>query len=258
MAELLQIFPKLHAQETDAVAQPTFGTINISGGGTQNASVLLKSDKTSVAVGERFKVRVEIKTNTITVNEFRIVVDFDPTKLQVVDQDTNTVGTQVKNLDTIFLVSDQSQDNTVSSVGRVRFVGKTASGNAFSVNRDVIEIEFQAQATGSSPIRIVTGSTGTQLVRQSGIGVSYTSNEVTLQVTTSSQTGTGGNGGNTGGNTGTGNTGGTGGTGDIGTLPDTAIPAGMGESILLVLSMVLIIAGLKLSLEGRKAKKKID
>ena len=252
MAELLNIFPKVYAQEanSDAISQPTFGTINISQGGSQSSTILLKSTSTATKVGERFKVRVEVKTNNIPVSEYKVVIDFDPTKLQVVDQDSTVTGNQIKNLDTIFLPTNPQTDNIVSATGRITFKGQTTDGNALSINREVLEIEFQTQAVGSSPIKIATGSTGSQLIRQNGSGISYTGNEVTLQISPA----TTGNGTTTPtvpanpitptsqGSTGSGNK----------SLPDTAFEGGVSDFLIVGLSVMVIITGLAMSISRRK------
>lgn len=254
MAEL-RIFPIVKAQTLDATAQPTFGPIDVNGGSTVTSSMLLRSSSTSVAVGDKFKVTVEIKTNTTTINEYRVVVDFDPARLQVVDQDPATTGTQIKLLDTIFVVENPQTDNTVSPTGRITLIAKVPSGNAFQVNRDVAEIEFQAQTVGSSNIRIFQDVNGSRLIRQSGVGVAFTPNQVTVQVTTASGTNT-----STGGTTApppppstqTATTGTTGG-GTTSQIPNTAIEDPIGAFFVILSAMVLILTGFRLRSErGQK------
>jgi hypothetical protein len=248
----LRIFPIVEAQSLDSIAQPTFGPIDVSGGSTASASMLLKSSKTSAVVGEKFKVTVEIKTNTVTINEYRIVIDFDPARLQVVDQDTTTPGTQVKLLDTIFTVATPATDNIVSSTGRITLIAKVASGNAFQVNRDVAEIEFQAQTAGSTAIKIFQDVNGSRLIRQSGVGVAFTPNQVTVQITASS--------GTTTTTTTTGSTPPpppvsqttTGGT-TVNQIPVTAIEDPIGAIFVIVSALILITTGFKLRSERAKS-----
>jgi len=185
MANFINIIPVVEAQSADAVAQPTFGPIEVGGGSTVSSSVLIRSDKTAVKVGDTFKVKVEIKTNNITINEYKVVVDFDPNLLSVMDQDSNTQGTQVSLLDTVFQVSNPVVNNTVLN-GRVIIDAKAASGNAFQVNRDVVEVQFQAQASGSATIKLTQGADGTQLTKLEGNSVSFTSNEITTLITSQS------------------------------------------------------------------------
>ncbi|GAB4284031.1 MAG: hypothetical protein Kow0081_0920 [Candidatus Dojkabacteria bacterium] len=183
MANLINILiPKVNAQ-ADATAQPTFGLINVGGGNALTGQVLLSSSNTAPKVGERFKVRVKIDTQDVQIIEYRIAIEFDSTKLQVVDANQQVNGVQVSFLDDVFEVEDVSTDNlTNNNIGTI-FV-KAKSGDPLTLNKDVIEIEFQAQAVGSSVIRIQEGTTGTQLIRQAGQGLVYTSNEVTIDITT--------------------------------------------------------------------------
>ncbi|MEP7104002.1 MAG: hypothetical protein ABI721_04820 [Candidatus Dojkabacteria bacterium] len=244
---MINLFPIVKAQTLDAAAQPTFGPIDVSGGSTVTASMLLRSDKTSVEVGEKFTVTVEVKTNTVTINEYRVVIDFDSTKLQVVDQDTNTTGTQVKLLDTIFTVADPATDNTVSQNGRITLIAKVDSGNPFQVNRDVAEIQFQAQAAGSPTIKIFQDVNGSRLIRQSGVGVAFTPNQLTVQVKTATAGGTTGTtppppppNQTTGSTTGT------------TIIPVTGVSDDFGSAFTVILAIILIITGIKLRTEKKK------
>ena len=180
------IIPKVNAQ-SDTVAQPTFGTIDVGGDSVGvSSTVLVSSDKTSVNVGDTVTLRVEVNTKEIAINEYRIILDFDPARFTVLDQNPDVSGTQVTLLDTIFEVQNPQNENVVQN-GRLTLVAKTESGNSFTVNRDVAEIKLQAQSVGSSIIKIVEGSSGTQLIRQTGFGVSFTTNEVTVGITTTPQ-----------------------------------------------------------------------
>lgn len=251
MSNLINLFPIVKAQTIDAAAQPTFGSIDVGGGSTVTASMLLRSDKTSVDIGEKFIVTVEIKTNTVTINEYRIVIDFDSTKLQVVDQDPTVAGTQIKLLDTIFTVENPETDNTVSQNGRITLVAKVDSGNPFAVNRDVAQIEFQAQAAGSPTIKIFQDANGSRLIRQSGVGVSYTPNQLTVLVKTATSAGT-----TTGSNpppiSQTTTT--TGGTTVGTTIPITGVADDIGSLVTVIGAAILIITGIKLNSEKRKNK----
>lgn len=187
MPNLLEILPieKVYAQAVDASAQPTWGPLDVVGTSSQTGQVLLKSSKTSVAQGEIFTVRVELKTNNVAINEYRIVVQFDSSVLQVVDSDSATAGTQVKLLDQIFEIEEPADDNTVSTGGVITLIAAIPSGNSITVNRDIVEITFQSQKQGSTTVSVVEGPTGTRLLRQTGSGLQFTTNQVTIQSTAS-------------------------------------------------------------------------
>ncbi len=247
----IKLVPKVSAQSFDALAQPTFGSIDIGGGSSITGSVLLSSDKTSVTVGERFKVRVELKTNDVNISEYRVVVDFDPTKLTVIDADPSVNGTQVRVLDEVFTVPNPLDDNTVASVGRIR-VRASAPSTPLTVNKDVVEIEFQAQSAGSTGIKVVEGSVGSQIVREAGVGLSYTANEVTIDVTTQTSTTT------TGSTTGTTTTGSTAGTTGTTTttggqqIPDTALSDDVISAASVIFGVLFVILGSSLVINKSK------
>ncbi len=281
MANLIDILiPKVSAQ-ADSIAQPTFGPIEGGGSSTVNASVLLSSTKTSVANGERFKVRIEIKTNQIQISEYRIVVDFDPSKLQAIDADNTVTGIQATKLDTVFSIPDPSTDNQIDSVGRFRYRAIAPSGQTLAVNTNVVEIEFQSQSPGTTPIKVITDINGTQLVRTAGVGLQYNSNELTIQISTQQVgTDTGGNtGNNTGSNTGsnTGNNTGTNtgtNTGNTGTntgiytgnsnvtgtnassIPKTAIADDIVSYAPFIIGTIMIVLGSTLYVNSKNLKKK--
>lgn len=253
---LRSIIPNVSAQTADTVAQPTFGPINSGGGGTTTgASVLLTSDKTTAGVGEVVTVQVAIKTNDVAIGEYRIAIDFDPTLLRVIDEDTTVQGTQMKLLDTVFTITTPDQNNIVTSVGRARLIATAPSGTTHTVNSGVLQMRFQVQAVGSAKITIVQGTTGTQLIRQAGVGLTFTSNELTVQTTTASGNadGQGNNQGN--GNTNNGNTTTTNppttGTTTGGTTPDTSISPGLMSIFTFILAIMSLLVGLSLKLTNR-------
>ena len=262
MENTFNLIPIVNAQDLDSLAQPTFGNIAVGSQTGSIASVLLSSTSTSTQVGQKFKVTLEIKTNEQQINEYKLAIDFDPAKLTVVDQDSVTAGTQVKLLDTVFTVATPQTNNTVSTTGRITLIANTPSGNGFSVNKNVAEIEFQAQTIGAASIKIAQGSTGTQLTRTNGTALNYTPNELSIQISAQSTTGNT-NTGNTGGNTNTGNTGNTntntGTTGNTNvptTIPNTGL---MDDLPYLPLAVGVVMVGIGVSLiKGRPTKSSLE
>lgn len=184
MASILNLIPVVSAQDFDALSQPTFGSIDIGTSNGQAATVLLSSSSTSSTVGSKFKINVAINTGEQQINEFKIVVEYDSTKLSVVDQDSNSTGTQIRLVDTVFTVSNPVTDNVATQTGRITLLASTPSGSSFSVNRNVAEIEFQSQSIGTAGIKVVQGSVGTQLIRSNGAGLDYSPNELSIQILT--------------------------------------------------------------------------
>ena len=247
------LIPVVNAQTLDSVSQPTFGPIEV---GTQNgvvSTVLLSSTSTATQVGQKFKVTVEIKTNAQLITEYQIVIDFDSSKLSVVDQDTTVQGTQIKLLDQVFTISNPQVNNIVSSTGRVFLVANIPSGTPISVNRNVAEIEFQAQQIGAASIKIVQGSTGTRLTRSNGTTLTYTPNELSVQI---SATQSNNNNQNTG-NQNTGNTGVDTNTGNATQVPVVIPNTGIEDFqslIPVLIGILLIVLGVMLSKTSTKKK----
>ncbi|RMD76663.1 hypothetical protein D6810_03305, partial [Candidatus Dojkabacteria bacterium] len=182
MPKILEIFPKVYAQEISATAQPTWGSIPEQGPSLQSSSITLSSNKTSLSIGETVKVSIEIKTNNNQINEFRIFLSFDPSKLSVKDQDNQTPGTQILLLDQLFTVQTPAEDNVVNG-GEIKLIAKTQSGNGFQVNRIVAEVEFQAQSTGTTTVQVVQGSGKSALVRPNGTTLNFSTNSQILTLT---------------------------------------------------------------------------
>lgn len=246
MPNLLEILPieKAHAQAIDASAQPTWGPLDIVGSDSQSGQVLLKSSNTSIEEGKRFTVRVELKTNNIAINEYRIVVQFDASALQVVDQDPEAEGTQVALLDQIFEVESQEDDNTVTSGGVITLIATIPSGNSITVNRDIIEITFQAQKQGSTIVRIVEGPTGTRLLRQTGSGLQFTTNQVTVQTVAAGTVSSSSSGVSSSSNT----------TGGVTEIPVTGIEDNMDVLFGTGLGLFLIAFGVSLVRNKKKSE----
>lgn len=249
----LNLIPRVSATGGDANLQPTFGTLTgvVLPGTT--ASIALTASSTSVGVGSQFSVDVEIKTGSFTINEYRIVVDFDPTKLQVVDAEPNTPGTQVSFLDTVFQVSGGS--NSTSAAGRITLIAKTPSGNALQVNRKVAKITFQAQNMGTSNVQTATGATGSQLINGNGVAIANTVNNLTINIGVQSSTSTATtNTTSRPSSSTTANTNTTTSSGGGGVIPDTALPDDIVAVLTVLIGLGLITLGVKL----RRSRKDYD
>jgi hypothetical protein len=182
---LQDLIPAVEAQSADTSAQPTFGTLEIGGGNTNQATVTLTADSTSTAVGNTLSVDVTINTGEFTISEYRIIINFDQTKLSVVDANPNQAGNQIEFLDSVFDLAPNG--NSVDS-GKITLIAKTPSGNAFSVNRAVAKIKFQGQNLGTTTIEPVSGIQGTQLINENGIAIPATLNSVTVVVSNTATT----------------------------------------------------------------------
>lgn len=249
MAELIELLiPKAKAQQSNIIAQPSFGTITSGGTDETAASVLLTSNATAAAVGDEFTVSVAIDTAGTEIAEYRVVIDFDPEVLSVVDSDPTTAGTQIEFTDALFTIEDPANDNTVSSVGRIRLNAEAPTGQSLAVNKNVATVTFQAQSVGTGNIAVVDGVVGSQLIRSGGTAIAFTNNEIGVNVSTvAANPGTGQNNGqNNGGQNGNpSNPGGTPVSNPVGNggtpLPNTSIVFGLESYLLLLAGIVSIL-----------------
>jgi hypothetical protein len=250
MSKFLEIFPIAHAQNISAIAQPTWGVISSSPQSNQNSSITLSSNSNNTTVGATFKVSIEIKTNNNQINEYRLFIKFDSSKLKVIDQDPSTPGTQIKLLDQLFTIQNPSVDNIVSN-DEIKLVAKTPSGSAFQVNRVVAEIEFQSQATGSTTIDILQGSGKTSLIRANGTTLNFSKNSQIITVTSQQQNNFQNNNQNNNQNNTNNNTNNTNVIPPPANIPNTSVDGGMLTYTFILIGVTLIFIGLKLNKEGK-------
>lgn len=261
MASLIDIIvPKVEAQSTDVIAQPTFGTIDAGLGSTTNSNILLKAQNniTSYKVGDTFKVTVTVNTGSVKISEYKIAVKFDSNKLHVKDEDTNTNGTQVTLLDNVFSVADVANNNIVQD-SQVIVDAKAPTGTDAAVNRDVVVIEFQAQSEGTTLVSVNQAVDGARLTKLNGQPINFTTSELNIQISSATgnpqpnpnpnpnpqpnppppspvSTSTGGN--NNGGS-----------------IPKTGIADGPSYFISIIFGVLLIVVGLSISLGKKKEHK---
>lgn len=259
------ILPSLSAQQADAIAQPTFGRITVRGGTQSRANVVLSSDKTSLQVGEKVKFKVAINTGTNQISSYTIVIDFDPSKFSVIDVNPQVIGTQITKLDNTFQFQNEEQNNRVDPSGRIILTAYVQ--NPVELNKEVVEFELQAQQAGISKIKIAEGSTGTQLIRQSGATLNYTLNEISLQINSQPGSNNNTNNNNNTSNTTNNNSNnnpnnqqnnlveqnpGNGGTTVPGQIPNTSITSDPVSVLLLMLGILLTFIGLRLGFRSKR------
>ncbi len=247
------VVPKIEAQSYDGISQPTFGLLDIAEGENQ-AELNFTTDTTSPAVGETFTVDVEISTKDFTINEYQIIVDFDTTKLSVLDSEPDTAGTQVEFLDLVYVV--EPGDNNVQD-GRITLIARTPSGNALQVNRAVARITFQSQEQGVTVIEPVATFEGTKLINQNGVVIDASLNSLTLNVgsartssATSTSSSTSANATTTSATSSS-----SGPTQPPDQIPNTGIFDDGGLAILpLAIGLLLVVVGARLRGEAKKGK----
>jgi hypothetical protein len=248
-----KLIPKAGATGLDANIQPTFGNLDIGTNVGTTSSISLTASSTSVIVGSEFDVDIKIDTKGTPISEFEIVIDFDTAKLTVKDSDTTKAGTQIQFLDTIFEVEDTGGNNVSLSTGRIVLRAATPTNIAYEINnRSIARIKFQSQATGTTVIETVGGSSGSKLINSRGTAIATIINNLTISSTqrtgsTNSGTTTGTPPTTTNGSSGSSNNGNT--TG--GNLPDTGIEDIAAVAPLLI-GVILVSFGITLSNARKK------
>lgn len=217
--------------------------------------ITLSTDKNSYSVGESGKIFVKIDTKSVDIDEFTIIIEFDPSHIQIQDSDSSTAGIQINYLDTHFLlVTDGNKvENNVSGSenslpGRITIIAKATNDDAITVtNRTIAEINFTVISAKNTQAFIAKNSStllfdsvnqldkdGLQTVTINSSGLVVPSgNQLPSTITPSGINITpnlsiipGGNNGN-GGKT-----------------PDTALDTSLGSILVLISGVVLIAAGI--------------
>ena len=183
---LTQFIPVVQAQGLDAVAQPTFGPINISTtpDTESGVQVLLKTTDNTVAEGTTFAVEARIEAGVDGVyTGYKLVLNYDPQILSVVDQDPGSSGTQSKFTDGLYALAGPVEDNNYATIdGQNGIIFLHATGSEFPLNRSVLEIKFQAQELGLTELTIdTTPITGTE-ISSGGNLVGFNPSSLTINV----------------------------------------------------------------------------
>ncbi|HEX9804329.1 MAG TPA: hypothetical protein VGA67_01490, partial [Candidatus Dojkabacteria bacterium] len=123
--------------------------------------IYMFSEKNNYAVGESGTIDIKIDSKGEQVNEFRIIIEFDPTHIQIQDSDLSSTGTQVEYLDTFFVPvtnGNRVDTNIIGSEtgqsGRITITAQ-ANGDPVSIsNRTVAQINFIVLAEKESDLVI--------------------------------------------------------------------------------------------------------
>lgn len=245
------VIPKVEAQSYDGISQPTYGLLDIADAENQ-AELNFSTDSLTPGVGETFTVDVEIATKDFTINEYQVVVDFDTTKLSVLDVEPDTAGTQIEFLDLVFVA--EVGDNNVQD-GRITLIARTPSGSALSVNRAVARITFQSQEQGVTVIEPVSTFEGTKLINQNGVVIDASLNSLTLNIGSAKTSSSS----KTSSKTSTINSATSSATSSA-TPPEQIPNTGIFDEglaiIPVVLGLLLVLVGARLQIEAKKARKR--
>lgn len=151
-------FLRVHAQEVDndvdTLAAPTFPftpPLEDPDPLAATGEIILDSEKAVFEIGEAFTLTVRIESGELELTEYNIVISYDPTLLQITDEDSTTSGIQVNYTDTFF-----TEDVNLAStqLGTIQISGSTPTSGV-TVNRNVAQIEFTTLKAGTDTLEVV-------------------------------------------------------------------------------------------------------
>lgn len=179
-----RLVPTVQAQGLDAVAQPTFGPIDLQQTGDSEAvQVRLTTDRTTVAEGSTFTIDVELQTGTnISLDEYQLVFNYDAQRLSVIDQNDSADGTQSVLTDTLFEVVTPVADNNYASTTDGEIYLRAAGNFPVTINRKIAEIEFQAQELGVTELVTDTAPLEGTRMRRGSTDIAYDPSSLTINV----------------------------------------------------------------------------
>lgn len=170
--------------QTDGNAHPTIPFIP-PGGPTPTLSpsvsptpintgpiINLTSTKNIYNVGEAGIIEVKIDTKGVEVSEFTIIIEFDPTHIQINDDDISRAGVQVKYLDSYFIpttdgnkVETNISSNQSGVNGRITIKARALEDPITISDRSMAQINFVVISAKSS--NLVVNSNESNLLSNS-------------------------------------------------------------------------------------------
>lgn len=159
-----QLITPVYAQ-TDGNSHPTIPfnpgglpTITPTPAGYTGPIVLIESAKSSYGVGESGSVNVVIDSKGVEVDEFLIVIEYDPTHIDIYDNDPLATGVQVEYDDDHFLlvstgnlVETGLSDSESGQTGKITIHARARDGEAVTItDRTVATINFVIKSSKTS------------------------------------------------------------------------------------------------------------
>lgn len=123
-------------------------------------SIILSSDKTSYSIGEFGIVKVIINSNNQDLDVIKVVLEFDPDHIEIVDANSSIQGTQVDYKDTFFLATENLVETNINGSasglrGRITISAQGQNNQAATIsNRTIAEIGIRIKASKTSNILI--------------------------------------------------------------------------------------------------------
>jgi hypothetical protein len=236
----MDLIPRVLAQTVDEVASPTIPFVPPGGtSGTPVPSVItgpnisLSTTQFSIGVGEKIKIVVSLDTKAVEIKEYAFQITFDPTKLQIVDEDTTQAGTQIKYTDTNFFAT--VENSAAQTTGIITLHAKSSQGSITYSGRAVAEFELVGLSESLSQVSISKPNSFMLNNNSTDILESVNTLSVTVAKETSQFTPT---------------------PSGPSHLPDNALIDDIGMPRAIILGMLMIVSGLYIMRQRRSGKSK--
>ena len=185
----MDLFPRVLAQTLDEIASPTIpfeppggGSITPTPTALQGPSISLSTQQLAINVGSSIKIYVSINSKGTELGEYAFQITYDPALLQIVDADVSQAGSQIKVIDNLF----QVQENTVSqSTGIITFRAKSSTITTTYTDRQVAEIELIGLKEGLGQVSL--NKTNSMLLDNNSTDILEAVNSISVTVTKEQQ-----------------------------------------------------------------------
>ncbi len=152
----------------DAVAQPTFTTslnltpstpapaasppVTTPPASTQSASINLEisGNQNNLRIGDQFETKILLDSSSELVSSYTIIIEYDPTAIEIVDQDTQLPGAQITYSHPNFTVIENRANNTT---GILTLRAETGSPSA-AADLEIGDINFRVTGNGATEISV--------------------------------------------------------------------------------------------------------
>jgi hypothetical protein len=147
---------------TTPTAGPTPGVTPTTG-----PTITLTADQDVYNVGESGTIAVAINTKAVEIDEFTIIIEYDPTHIQILDSDFTELGIQVDYLNDHFELQDQGNlaetgitESESGQTGKIKIETAAKEDIATTItNQIVAEINFSVLSSKTSEMHINTEET---------------------------------------------------------------------------------------------------
>lgn len=142
--------------------EPTSATTVPTQTPTNDPYIYLSSEDNSYEIGDSGVITINIDTFDQEIDEFEIIIEFDPSHIEILDSDAAVSGIQILFLDTNFDVVENIVETDIVGTesglpGRITLRATTDTPTTIS-DRAMAEIEFNILAGKTSELTIASNS----------------------------------------------------------------------------------------------------